>query len=107
MWGWQSASDSILRIVINNPASVWGRAGLHSRDRLVRLNGVAVRTWPELRAKLQAVRLGDTVRVEVARPSGPFVATVVVAGLERPTVRLERLPNATLAQRRLAEGATF
>ena len=107
MWGWQSASDSVLRIVINNPASIWGRAGLHSRDRLVSLNGTPVRTWAELRAKLQAVRMGDTMRVEVARQSGPFVATVVVAGFERPTVRLERLPNATLAQRRLAEGATF
>lgn len=109
MWGWQSDRDGLLRIVINNPASVWGRAGLHSRDRLLSLNGVAVTTWPELRAKLQAIRLGDTVRVEVARTAArePYVATVVVAGFERPTVRLERLPNATLAQRRLAEGATF
>ena len=96
-----------MRLVINNPASSWGKAGLHSRDRLVGINGVPVKTWPELRAKLQALRIGDTVRVEVARASGPFVATVVVAGFERPTVRLERLPNATLAQRRLAEGATF
>ena len=107
MWGWQSASDSVLRIVINNPTSIWGRAGLHSRDRLVSLNGTPVRTWAELRAKLQAVRMGDTTRVEVARQSGPFVAAVVVSGFERPTARLERLPNATLAQRRLAEGATF
>lgn len=109
MWGYQSERDSILRIVINNPASIWGRAGLHSRDRLISLNGAAVRTWAELRAKLQAVRMGDTLRVAVARQSGgdPFVATVVVSGFDRPTVRLERLPNATLAQRRLAEGATL
>jgi predicted metalloprotease with PDZ domain len=107
MWGWQSDRDGILRIVINNPASIWGRAGLHSRDRLVSINGAPVATWPDLRAKLQAVRLGDTMRVEVARPSGPFVATVVVSGFDRPTVGLERLPHATLAQRRLAESATF
>jgi len=93
--------------VINNATSIWGRAGLHSRDRLVSLNGVAVATWPELRAKLQALRLGDTVRVQVQRPSGPFETTVIVAGFERPTVRIERLPNATVAQRRLAEAATF
>ena len=105
IWGFER--DSSVRLVINNPASSWGKAGLNSRDRLVGINGVPVKTWPELRAKLQALRIGDTVRVEVARASGPFVATVVVAGFERPTVRLERLPNATLAQRRLAEGATF
>jgi len=105
VWGFER--DSTIRLVINNATSIWGRAGLHSRDRLMRVNGAAVKTWPELRGKLQALRMGDTVRVEVMRPAGPFVATVVVAGFERPTVRLERLPNATVAQRRLAEAATF
>jgi len=105
VWGFER--DSTVRLVINNATSIWGRAGLHSRDRLVSVNGAAVKTWLELRGKLQALRLGDTVRVEVMRPAGPFVATVVVAGFERPTVRLERLPNATVAQRRLAEAATF
>jgi predicted metalloprotease with PDZ domain len=107
MWGFEFAQDNTLRLVVNNPASIWGRAGLHSRDRLVSLNGAAVKTWPELRGKLQALHMGDTVRVEVMRPAGPFMTTVVVAGFERPTVRLERLPNATVAQRRLAEAATF
>src|SRR6267378_3848400 len=101
-----SSPDSGLRLVVTNPSSIWGRAGLHSRDRLVGINGAPVRTWSELRAKLQGLRLGDTVRVQVQR-SAPFEATVVVAGLERPTVRIERLPNATVAQRRLAEAAIF
>jgi predicted metalloprotease with PDZ domain len=102
----QPAPDSGLRLVISNPSSIWGRAGLHSRDPLVGINGMPVRTWSELRAKVQAFRLGDTVRVQVQR-SAPFEATVVVAGFERATVRIERLPNATFAQRRLAEGAIF
>ncbi len=105
VWGYER--DGTLRLVINNPASIWGKAGLHSRDRLIGFNGSSLKTWAELRAKLQELRLGDTVRVEVARPNGPFVATVVVAGFDRPTVRLERLPNATLAQQRVAQGATF
>jgi predicted metalloprotease with PDZ domain len=33
LWGFER--DSILRLVINNPASAWGKAGLHSRDQLV------------------------------------------------------------------------
>jgi predicted metalloprotease with PDZ domain len=102
-----SPPDTGLRLIITNPASIWGRAGLHSRDRLVEMNGAPVRTWSDLRAKLQSLRLGDTVRVQVRRPSGPFDATVIVAGFERPTVRIERLPNATVAQRRLAEAAIF
>jgi predicted metalloprotease with PDZ domain len=97
-----SAPDSGLRLVISNPSSIWGRAGLHSRDRLAGINGVPLRTWPELRAKLQGLRIGDTVRVQVQR-SAPFEATVVVAGFERPTVRIESLPNTTPTQRCLRD----
>jgi len=71
------------------------------------MNGVAVATSPDLRAKLQGLHLGDTVRVQVQRSSGPFEAIVIVAEFERPSVRIERLPNATVAQRRLAEAAIF
>ena len=102
IYGWESERDSSLRLIITNAASIWGRAGLHSRDQLLALNGAPVRTWSELRAKLQSLRLGDTVRVQVRRPSGPFEATVVVSGFERATVRLENLETPASAQRRLA-----
>jgi predicted metalloprotease with PDZ domain len=106
MYGFEPAApDSGLRLIVTNPASIWGRAGLHSRDQLVSIDGTPVATWSDFRPRMQRLRLGDTVRVQVRRPSGPFEATVVVAGFERPTVRIEQLPNATLAQRRLA--ATF
>src|SRR6266850_3151257 len=101
IYGWESDRDSSLRLIVSNAASIWGRAGLHSRDQLVAMNGAPVRTWSELRAKLQSLRLGDTVRVQVRRPAGLFEATVVVAGFERATVRLENVEAAT-AQRRLA-----
>lgn len=109
MYGFEpSPPDSGPWLIITNPSSIWGRAGLHSRDRLVAINGAPIRTWSELRAKLQGLRLGDTVRVQVQRSAPPpFEARVVVAGFERPTVRIERLPNATVAQRRLAAAAIF
>jgi len=107
IWGWEPQGERGVRLVISDPSSAWGRAGLHSRDQLVSLNGAAVATWPEFRAKLQSLHLGDTVRIQVRRPAGPFEATVIVAGFERPAVRIERLPNATVAQRRLAEAAIF
>jgi predicted metalloprotease with PDZ domain len=86
--------DGTLRLVISNPASIWGRAGLHSRDRIVSINGARVATWPELRGVLQRLRLGDSVRVAVQRQSGPFEAAVVVAGFERPSVRIASTTNA-------------
>jgi predicted metalloprotease with PDZ domain len=103
IYGYEPPGDSGVKLVITSPASIWGRAGLHSRDRLARVDGTPVATWLELRARFQRLRMGDTVRIEVQRPDGPFEATVIVTGFERPTVRIEQTPNATPAQRRLAD----
>ena len=102
IWGWDPGDGSV-RIAVSNPASIWGAAGLHSGDRLLRMNGAPVATWPELRARLQRLRLGDTVQVVVQRPAGPFTATVVVAGFERPTVTIVPAPSAGAGARRLGE----
>jgi hypothetical protein len=45
--------------------------------------------------------MGDTIRLEVRRPTGPFQTTVRVTGFERPVVRIEELPRATAQQREL------
>jgi S1-C subfamily serine protease len=93
IFGWEPGDGSV-RLVISNPASIWGRAGLHSGDRIVAMDGSPVNSWADLRARLQRVRMGDSVRVEVQRPSGPHVATIVVAGFQRPSVRIDGAPNA-------------
>jgi predicted metalloprotease with PDZ domain len=93
IFGWEPG-DSSVRLVISNPASIWARAGLHSRDRLVSMDGSPVTTWADLRARLQALRMGDTVRMEVQRETERYATSVVVTGFDRPTVRIEGPPNA-------------
>jgi predicted metalloprotease with PDZ domain len=102
IYGWVAEGDSGVQLIVTNPASTWGSAGLHSRDRLVAMNGAPLRSWSELRTKLLSLRIGDTARVDVARPSGPFATTVTVTGFERATVRIETAANASDEQRRLA-----
>jgi predicted metalloprotease with PDZ domain len=92
IFGWEPG-DGGVRLTILHPGSIWARAGLHSRDRLVSMDGSPVATWPELRARLQRLRMGDSVRIEVQRPEGRFATTVVVSGFERPTVRIDGTPN--------------
>lgn len=83
------------------PATVWGRAGLHTGDRLLSLNGQAVTETQQVRAAIAALRIGDTVRVEGLRATGLFETTVRVTGYDRPVARIEELPAATAAQRAL------
>ena len=96
---WQPPEGGPLRLLVFDPASAWGRAGLHTGDRLLSIDGRPMTTWPEVRAVLGAARIGDTLHVEVTRPTGPFRANVIVSGYDRPVVQLEELPNATERQR--------
>lgn len=88
---------------LHDPASAWGRAGLHSGDRLVAVNGRPAPSWSELRAALSRARIGDTLVMDVRRGGTPIRATVVVTGYPKPTVQLDTIPGASPAARRLRE----
>ena len=63
VWAYNS-DDGSLRLRIGSPEGAWGRAGLHTGDRIVSVNGAAVKSWPEFRSALIKARIGDTMRVE-------------------------------------------
>jgi predicted metalloprotease with PDZ domain len=88
---------------LHDPASAWGRAGLHSGDRLVAVDGLPASSWSELRAVLGRLRIGDTVVMDVRRGATPIRASVAVTGYRRPVVRLDTIPGATPAARTLRE----
>jgi predicted metalloprotease with PDZ domain len=99
LFSWLPEGERSPALVITNPQSAWGRAGLHTGDRVVSINGEPITNPGELRAAVTRLRIGDTVRVEVRRPQGPVHATAVIAGYESPRVHVEEIPGATSAQR--------
>jgi predicted metalloprotease with PDZ domain len=109
VFAWLPPGETALRLLIGNPASVWGAAGLHTGDRLTSLNGAPVTTMDVFRSIASKIKIGDTVAVEVSRPGGPFRTSVVVTVQQRPTVHLEPIAGATerqLALRRVWLAAT-
>jgi len=101
VYGWVPPGARSVSLLISNPASIWGRAGLHTGDRIAAVNGAPLADMAAFRTLFGGLRIGDTVRIEVMRASGPFRTTVVATGFDRPTVRLEELPQATERQRAL------
>jgi predicted metalloprotease with PDZ domain len=91
-------TDTIPSLIISDPASAWGRAGLHTRDRLLRINGARIASPNDLRAILGRARMGDTLRIEVARPSGSFATTVTISPYNQPSVRIDELANVSPRQ---------
>src|SRR5687767_13006385 len=103
VFAWQPDGEQRVALLINNPSSAWGRAGLHTGDRVVSINGQAIASVRDFRAAIVSARIGDTVVVRVQRPNGPFRATVRVTGYTYPRVRLEERLEATPLQRRRRE----
>ena len=89
------------RIGLTNPESAWGKAGLHTGDRVRTVNGERTPTAESVRLALRKLRSGDSVRVEIERDGAVRTVTVVMAPFERPVVELRELPTATPAQRSL------
>ena len=102
-WGFEVEGEPYLRLRVADPSSVWGRAGLHTNDRILSINGSAVRTLPELRSFLRGLVIGDTVAIVVERPAGRFETRVAIQGYDRPTVRIEPVAAPTERQLRLRE----
>src|SRR5262249_34577690 len=95
--------DRSLRLRLTNPAGAWGRAGLHTGDRLVSLDGRAVESATDFHSWFDALRVGQTASVGVMRNGATTIVIVRVTGYDRPTVRLEEIPDATPAQQQLRE----
>ncbi len=96
-----AAGDSKLRLRLTTPASAWGRAGLHTGDHLVSLDGHPVATSTDFRAWLGKLDVGDTPRVEVMRDGAVSQVVVSINSYDRPTVRIVEIADATSEQQRL------
>ncbi len=90
-----------IKLLIFNPTSFWGKAGLHTGDQIKTLNGVPVKSAMDFRAGIRGSHIGDKVRIVVQRAGGEFKTTVVVAGYQHAVVRMEEIPKATERQRAL------
>jgi len=101
MFAYTRPGEDSLRLVITDPGNAWGRAGLHTNDVLLTLNGAQVGNWPALRAAMAGFALGDTVSLRIHRAGEDRVIAVPVVGYDHPVVHLESVPGASEAALRL------
>lgn len=94
-----SQSAGPLRLVVNNPASVWSSSGLQTGDALVALGGSPVTAFADYRRALQAARVGDTIVADVQRDGRPLRVVVRMSGYQTPRVRFVDLDRVTPEQR--------
>ncbi|MFL5541316.1 MAG: PDZ domain-containing protein [Longimicrobiaceae bacterium] len=99
VWVFTRRGEREPRFIIDDPRSTWARAGLHTGDVIVSINGAAI---PDRRAAITAIRAlrtGGRARVELVRDGRPMTVEVAVGDYERTRVAFEDLPTVTPAQR--------
>ncbi len=101
IYAFNVGEDPTLIIKVTNSASAWGRVGLHTGDRLVSLDGIAVATTTDFRSRIAKLHIGDTATIEVVRNGAVSRVKVLVNGYDRPTVKIDEIADATSEQRRL------
>jgi predicted metalloprotease with PDZ domain len=99
VWVFVRRGETQPRFIIDDPRSAWARAGLHTGDRIVSIDGVAT---ADRRAAITAIRglhTGDRVHVAFIRGDLPMSTDVAIGGYERTRVAFDDLPGVTPAQR--------
>jgi predicted metalloprotease with PDZ domain len=101
VFAWQAPWDSLPSLGITDPESCWGKAGLHTGDTIIRVNGTPVSSAADFRGYVSRLHPGDTLWIDLRRGGTPVRAGVSVTGYNRPSVVLEEIPGATGKQRTL------
>jgi len=99
VWAYVVRGETQPRFVIDDPRSAWARAGLHTGDRIVSINGAATAGRRAAITAIRSLHTGDRVHVELVRGDRPMSVDLVVGGYERTRVAFDDLPNVTAAQR--------
>ena len=101
IFGYQLPNETVNRIAITNPLSCWGRAGLHTGDIIKSVNGNEIKLPTDFRQGIRAVKVGDTVAVEIERPTGISKINVLVTGYQQPVVHVTEIPAGNGKQKTL------
>jgi predicted metalloprotease with PDZ domain len=91
---WQPPGDSLFHLMLTDPRSCWGRAGLHTGDAVVAVNGHVISERTSFYTAIRALHSGDTVTLSL-RASGPAAngdglrrVVVPVRGYQQPHASL-------------------
>jgi predicted metalloprotease with PDZ domain len=96
---WQD--KEVVKIMITDPFSVWGKAGLHTGNEVISINGQPIKHAREFQQIIRNIHIGDSIVMKMKNAKGKFETKVIVTGYQQPIVKIQEIQNATERQQRL------
>ncbi len=85
---WQPVGDTVFRIGMTHPGSCWVKAGLHTGDKVLAINGSQIKSRQDFNQALHRIEIGDTIIVQLRRAAGIENVPVAITGVLAPVVHL-------------------
>jgi predicted metalloprotease with PDZ domain len=90
-----------LQIGIIDPSNCWGKAGLHTGDRLLSINDSPMTSRNEFYSYLRRVRMGDTLYIAIQKPTEIWKTKIVITGYKQASVKIGETASASEKQKAL------
>jgi predicted metalloprotease with PDZ domain len=100
VYSWQP-EDGTTRLGITDPLSCWGKAGLHTYDKIIAVNGLPIKNSRDFRAILSGFHIGDNLLIEIQRPAGKLQTSVTIMGYKQPHPVIKKIKGTTELQHKL------
>ncbi|MFN2636788.1 MAG: hypothetical protein ABR585_07175 [Gemmatimonadaceae bacterium] len=98
IWTYPPRSGGRMRVMIQDPSSVWAKAGLHTGLEIVAFNAAPIDSFPDFRRAIRQVKLGDVVPVDIVQQGTARRINVPVTGYSRVRARVENLAAVSATQ---------
>jgi predicted metalloprotease with PDZ domain len=103
LYAWTDPRTKYVLLGLIDPQSCWGRAGLHTGDTLLRVNGTPVSNPRIFFGIIGKAKIGDKIIFRMLKNKTEKDVTIVVTGYLRPVITLKQVKNITEKQQRLQE----
>jgi predicted metalloprotease with PDZ domain len=100
-YAWQKPGDSLVRIGITDPLGAWGKAGLHTGNLLLTLNGYPLKTTQDFRTIMDSISPGQLMSVSWRISNMPVRGSILFGPQLVPEAKVNLLPQLSAKQKKL------
>jgi predicted metalloprotease with PDZ domain len=103
VYAWQDPNSSKIFIGIEEPTSVWTKAGLHTGDQIISVNEHPMTNNRDFYNTIRKAKIGDVINIEVKRNNKLIKASVKISGFQQAVVTINEIKKINNGEKQLQQ----